>query len=133
MSNMTVTNIDTGNVILRDANFEDGALTFAGAGTIASGTILARDSGTLDYVPFVKCGSTNDNVIPKAVVTYDIIATGAGNIQIRAMISGYVRKEKLIIEADGDDTNVDAVVRDQLRDYNIDVVNVHELSGLDNQ
>lgn len=133
MANLEITNIDVGNVILKDADFEDGLLTFTGAATIASGTILARDSVSLKYVPFVKGGVTNENGIPKAVLTYAVTAVGAGDESFRAMISGYVRKERLIIEADGDDTNVDAAVRDQLRDYDIVVQDVQELTQLDNQ
>jgi len=133
MANLEITNIDVGNVILREADFEDGLLTFTGAATIAAGTILARDSVSLKYVPFVKGGVTNENGIPKAVLTYSVTAAGAGDEAFRAMISGYVRKERLIIDADGDDSNVDNVVRDQLRDYDIVVQNVQELAQLDNQ
>ena len=132
MSNITITNLNVGNVILKSGEFEDNALTFAGAATIKSGTILARDSVSLKLVPFVKGGVTNENGIPKAVISYEVIATGAGDIQVRVLISGVVRKELLVIDADGDDTNVDAKVRDQLRDYNIDVVNVDELANVDN-
>jgi len=133
MSNLTITNIDLGNVILKSAEFEDGLLTFAGAGTVLAGTILARDSVSLKFIPFVKGGSTNENGIPKAVVTYDIVATGAGDIAIRAMIKGNVKKSLLIIDADGDDSNIDLAVRDQLRNYNINVFVVLELTQYDNQ
>ena len=42
--NMTVTNNDLGSVIIKDEEFRDELLTFAGAGTLLEGTILARDS-----------------------------------------------------------------------------------------
>lgn len=133
MSNITVTNNDLGSSVLQSGEFRDELLTFAGAGTIAEGTILARDSVSLKLVPFVKGGVTNENGIPKAVVTYDVTATGAGDIPIRAGISGEYRKERLIIDADGDDSNIDAKVIDQLRDYGLTPVNVTELAILDNQ
>lgn len=133
MSNITVTNNDLGSSVLQSGEFRDELLTFAGAGTIAEGTILARDSVSLKLVPFVKGGITNENGIPKAVVTYDVTATGAGDIPIRAGISGEYRKERLIIDADGDDSNIDAKVIDQLRDYGLTPVNVTELAILDNQ
>jgi hypothetical protein len=133
MSNLTITNVDVGGVIIRGAEFEDALLTFAGAGTVYAGTILARDSSTLKYIPFVKGGTTNENGIPKAIITHDITAAGAGDETFRPMISGDVVKERLIIVADGDDTNVDAAVRDELRDYGIVVINVEELNELDNQ
>lgn len=130
---LTVTNVDIGNVILEDAKFKDDLLTFAGAGTVAAGTILARDSVSLKLVPFVKGGVTNENGIPKTILTYDVTATGAGDVAVRSAISGRFRKERLIINADGDDSNVDNAVIDQLRDYDLIPINVKELNIQDNQ
>ncbi|MEG1884831.1 MAG: head decoration protein [Alistipes sp.] len=130
---MTVTNIDTGSVILVDARFSDEVLTLAGAATVKAGTILARDSVTNKLVLFVKGGSTNGNGIPKAIITYEVVATGAGDTAIRAGISGAYRKSRCVIHADGNDTNIDAVVQDQLRDYGLRVASVKELGLLDNQ
>lgn len=131
--NMTVTNVDTGNVILSNTQFEDGVLVFGGAGTVKSGTILARDSVSNKYVPFVKGGTTNGNGVPKAVMTYDVIATGAGDKPIRPAIEGQFRKERLIIAADGTGANVDAAVTDAMRDYGLVAISVKELGGLDTQ
>lgn len=133
MSNITVTNVDIGNVILKDGEFRDDLLTFAGAATVKEGTILARDSVSLKLVPFVKGGVTNENGIPKAVLTYDVTATGAGDVAIRDMVSGSVRAQRLVIDADGDASNVDAAVLDQLRDYALVSIDVQELNILDNQ
>lgn len=133
MANLTITNVDLGNVILKDGEFRDDLLTFAGAGTVVEGTILARDSVSLKLVPFVKGGVTNENGIPKAVLTYDVTAAGAGDESIRDMVSGSVRAERLIIDADGDGSNVDAAVLDQLRDYSLVSIDVQELNILDNQ
>jgi hypothetical protein len=133
MSNITITNVDIGNVILKDGEFRDDLLTFAGAATVLAGTILARDSVSLKLVPFVKGGTTNEDGIPKAVLTYDVTATGAGDVAIRDMVSGSVRAERLIIDADGDGSNVDVVVLDQLRDYSLVSIDVTELNILDNQ
>lgn len=133
MSNITVTNVDIGNVILKDGEFRDDLLTFAGAATVKEGTILARDSVSLKLVPFVKGGTTNENGIPKAVLTYDVTATGAGDVAIRDMVSGSVRAQRLVIDADGDASNVDAAVLDQLRDYALVSIDVQELNILDNQ
>ncbi len=133
MSNLTATNIDNGSVFIDCGEFEDGLLTFAGAGTVVEGTILAVDSVSLKYVPFVKGGATNENGIPKAVLTYDVVAAGAGDEAIRAGIEGYVRIDKLVIAADGDSSNVDKAVQDQLRDYGITPRTVSELNSFDNQ
>jgi hypothetical protein len=130
---MTVTNVDIGNVILQDAQFRDDSLTFGGAGTVVEGTILARDSVSGALVPFVKGGTTNENGIPKAVVTYDVTVTGAGDVPVRVGVAGSYRKERLVIDADGDDSNIDAAVIDQLRDYGLVPIDVQELGILDNQ
>lgn len=133
MSNLVITNVDIGSVILQDGQFNNELLTFAGAGTVLEGTILARDSVSLKLVPFVKGGSTNQNGIPKAVITYDVVAAGAGDEAVRDMVTGSVRAERLIIDADGDNSNVDAAVLDQLRDYSLVTIDVQELNILDNQ
>lgn len=231
---MTVTNIDTGNVIYSNPKFRDEILNFSGADTYAEGTILARrsvaatvtvvagsntgngtvtlaaptagnvvplvgayvltavtavthggvfklvdpngvtvatditmtpgaggatiikvaglqftitdgstdfivgDSFTLtvaadgDLVPFSLTG-VGGVQIPVAILTYSITKASSGDVPIRAMIAGEVRKERLIIDADGDDTNVSNVVLDKLRDYGIIAVNLQELNILDNQ
>jgi hypothetical protein len=133
MANSTITNVDIGNVVLQDADFRDELLTFGGAGTVLEGTILARDSVSGKLVPFVKGGVTNENGIPKAIVTYDVVGAGAGDVAIRAGVAGKYRKERLVIDADGDASNVDDVVIDQLRDYGLAPIDVQELGILDNQ
>lgn len=130
---MTVTNVDLGNVILQDAKFRDELLTFAAGGTVKEGTILARDSASGKLVPFVVGGVTNENGIPKAIVTYDVTATAAGDVAIRAGVAGGYRKERLVIDADGDASNITDAILDQLRDYGLVPVNVAELGILDNQ
>lgn len=133
MPDPTITNIDNSDSILAEAEFRDELLTFAGAGTVIAGTILARDSVSLKLVPFVKGGVTNENGIPKAVVTYAVTAAGAGDETIRAGVSGKYRKDNLVIDADGDATNIDSKVIDQLRDYGLTALEVSELNILDNQ
>lgn len=130
---LTIENVDIGNVILEGGKFRDNLITFVGAATLISGTILALDSVSLKWVPFVKGGATNENGIPKAVLTYDVTATGAGDIAARGLIAGDVRKQRLVINADGDDTNVDNAVIGQLQDYSIIAIDVQELNILDNQ
>ena len=133
MTNLVTTNNDLGSVILEKGKFRDDLLTLAGADVIAEGTILARDSVSLKLVLFVKGGSTNENGIPKAVLTYPVTVTGAGDVTVRDMVSGSVRAERLIIDADGDASNIDAAVLDQLRDYALVSIDVSELNILDNQ
>lgn len=130
---ITITNNDLGSVIIEKGEFRDDLLTFGGAGTVVAGTILARDSVSLKLVPYVKGGATNENGIPKAVLTYDVTAAGAGDVAIRDMVSGKLDASRLIIDADGDASNIDAAVLDQLRSYSLVAIDVTELSAYDNQ
>ena len=133
MANSTITNVDIGSVILEEGKFRDDLLTFAGVATILEGTILARDSVSLKLVPFVKGGVANENGMPKAVLTYEVTSTGAGDVPVRDMVSGSVRAGRLVIDADGDASNVDNKVLDQLRDFSLVAIDVQELNILDNQ
>ena len=128
MPSITTTNLDNSTPIFYEGQFEDGRLTFAAAGTVKKGTILARDSVSQKFVPYVKGGVTDGNGIPKAVLTYEVVATAAGDIAIRAAICGITYKSSLIIQADGTGANVTADVLDQLRDYGIVVVSSKELN-----
>jgi hypothetical protein len=132
MANPVSTTCDQGAVQIRDAQVSDGVITFAGAATLKVGTILARDSVSLKYVIFVKGGSTNQNGIPKAIVAEEVVASGAGDLPARVFIKGEFVKEKLIIQADGSDTNIDGAVLDQLSDYGLVPVNAKQLAVLDN-
>lgn len=132
MVNKVVTNIDLGSSILDGVNFRDDTMTFAGADTMAPGTILARDSGTLKLVIFVKGGVTAENGIPKVILTEEIVAAGAGDEAVRVAVEGRFVKERLIIDADGDDSNIDAAVIDQLRDFGLTPIDVQELQSFDN-
>ena len=68
--------------------------------------------------------------IPSMVLTYDVTATGASDVPARAMASGRVRREKLVIDAGG--TVTDRIV-DGLRDFGIVAEKVTELNIQDNQ
>ena len=232
MSDPVITNIDNGNVILKDAQLKDDLLTFAGAGTVLEGTLLARQgvdvaiadtpagtgNGTMvatavgvDEVPIPgswvlentfavaeggvwKLTDPNGNIvddnltlrvgaglvttfnvagiqmviteggtdfaagdtftmvvvengklvpfvvggvagagIAQSVATYPMVAAGAGDIAVRSLVSGEVRTERLIIDADGDGSNITDAILDSLRSYSIVPVSVGELNILDNQ
>ena len=133
MPNSTVTNVDLGAVEVEGAVCLDDVVAFAGADSFAAGTILARDSVSEKLVLFVKGGSTNENGIPKAVLTYGIESSGVGDVRARVLVRGQVNRDRLIIDADGDGSNVDDVVIDQLRNYGIVASPVEQLAQLDNQ
>lgn len=133
MANLVVTNVDDLSPILEGATFQDDIVTFAGADTFAAGTILARDTVSDKLVLYVKGGVSQGNGIPSAILTADLVAAGAGDENTRVATSGKFRKEKLIIDADGDDSNIDDVVKDLLRQIGLVPINVQELNSQDNQ
>lgn len=83
-------------------------------------------------VPFA-IGGVAGAGIPIAVMTKDVAAAGAGDEFLRALVAGSVRKEKLIISADGDGSNITDAILDQLRNYSIVAIDVEELNIQDNQ
>ena len=116
--------------------FEAGGLQF----TITDGgtDFVVGDTATLTVavdgkmVMFAIAGAGGAQ-IPKAVLTYDVTVTGAEDKPIRAFQTGKVNFNRLVIDADGDNSNITAAILDQLRDYGIETVNVQGLSTLDNQ
>jgi hypothetical protein len=131
MPNMTVTDITVRSVELKNPVFDDELITFAGADDLAPGTILARDSVSKKLRLFVKGGSTNGNGIVCCVLPYRVVATGAGDIKSRVLIGGEVNKNLLVIDADGNDSNIDGDVKDALRARGIEPIEVKLLNGVD--
>lgn len=133
MPTSVITNIDNGSVALRNEEFRDELLTFAGADVLLAGTILARNTSTLKLQLYVKGGSSNGNGIPQFVLTYPLTATGAGDIPVRVLSRGEVNKNRLVIDADGSAVNIDGTVVDLLRTAAITPIDVKQLGVLDNQ
>lgn len=71
--------------------------------------------------------------IPKAVLRDDLTAAGAGDLPARPIVGGRIRSGDLVIDADGDASNVTAAILDQLRDYGIISLSTTQLAALDNQ
>ena len=134
-----------GNIVADNLELREGAglvTTFNEAGltmaiTEGSTDFVAADIFTMvvvangKMVPFVIGGVAGAGV-PVEVATYDMVAAGAGDEPIRGMISGEVRAEKLIINADGDGSNITAAILDQLRSAGITAISVGELNIADN-
>ena len=106
----------------------EGGTDFAADDTF---TMVVVENGLM--VPFV-IGGVAGAGIPTAIMPPDgVTATGAGDEPFRPAISGEVRTEKLIVHADGDNSNITAAILDQLRDFTLVSQNVEELSIQDNQ
>lgn len=135
MGNMVHTNVDLGGLIIGgDPVYGDETVNFASALTYKAGTILARHSGSGKLIPYVVGGSSNENGIPKAVMGYEVVSTGAED-QVHRPILGNVtlRKDKLVVHAAGDDSTITPAVLDLLRDYGFYTQEVEQNSILDNQ
>ena len=102
----------------------DGATDFAVDDTA---TLTVAADG--DVVIYAVAGAGGAQV-PSMVLTYEAVAAGAEDQAQRAMVSGRVRREKLVIDAGG--TVTDSIV-DELRDFGIVAQSVTELNILDNQ
>lgn len=130
MANISTTTIDSGTVAHDGAEFRDELLTLPGAQTVLAGTILARDSVSGKLVPYVDTGTpTNENNVPKAVLTYEVTSTGAGDVPVRALVAGKVNKHRLVIDADGAATVLTSLHLDQLRSYAIVPVDLEQLAS----
>lgn len=128
---LTTTIIDNGHVALGAIRTEEALLNFVAPGTVLAGTILARNSATQVLVPFVK-GAGDDTGVPKAVLLYELVTTEAGDTPVQALVTGVVNRRRLVIAADGDGSNVDATVLDQLRDFGITHRDAQQLASPDN-
>lgn len=107
-------------------------VTDGGADFVAGDKFTLTVAADGNRVPFATDGAGGAQV-PASVATYDVTAAAAGDVAIREMSSGKVRKEALIIDADGDGSNVTAGILDQLRDVGILAESVSELNIYDNQ
>lgn len=105
----------------------DGATDFSVG---ATATLTVSADGKL--VPFNPSGAGGAQR-PLAVLTYSVGRSSPGDVAIRAMISGKVNRNRLIIDADGSGLNITNAILDQLRRAGIVAVDVRDLSVLDNQ
>lgn len=104
----------------------DGSTDFA-AGDTATLTVASLGK----YVAFSGTGAGGAQ-IASAVLTYPITSAGSGDVAARVLISGTVNFNRLIIQADGNNTNVTTTVLDQLRAGGIFSQKVKQLALIDN-
>jgi hypothetical protein len=118
MADPVSTDIQTPLIEIDGGSFRDEFITFAGPDTFVKGTILARATASGKLVPFVPSGPGGSDV-PIAVLTYDVTNAAAGDRRERVLVAGRVNRNRLIIDADGNGSNVTDAVLDQLRDVSI--------------
>lgn len=130
MSNLTHKKLDGTDVVIQTIESIDATLASAGAATVKRGTILARNTSTGDLGVYASDGTNGLNV-PKYVLLNEVVFAGAGSAPVSAMSVGEVWKSRLIVQADGDDSNVDYAVLEALRPTIIARLN-DELGAFDN-
>lgn len=132
MATLTISNEYKSNGIVESGRFESGLMTAAGADTFLDNTFVARDTSTLKFVPYVKGGSTNGNGVIYGVLLNGFVAAGAGDTAVRIMVTGVVAKSKMVIDADGDSSNIDGAVKLTAKDNGIVIVDDTDLFVADN-
>lgn len=134
MTSPTITNHDLNNGIIALNEFESTVLTSAGAATYLDNTLVAQDTSTLKLVPYVKGGSTNGNGVVYGILTNGFAAAGAGDTPVRVAVGPGLRmvKDKCVIYADGDASNIDGAVKQLCLDVGINLVESKYLHVADN-
>lgn len=126
---MEVTNNNITGVVIRDPIFDDATLTSAGAATWPEGTLLGRITSSGKMTAYT-VGASDGSENPIAVLNHAVTFAAAGDIADRMLVSGVVRRSKLVAFGVGDITIAEA---DALRDFTITTLTTTELSQLDNQ
>lgn len=114
-------------------NIADGATDFIVGDDFALGVTENANK----FVPF-QSDAVDGSQIPKAILTYDRTATGAGDLRIRPLIGGEVLESVFVFEKVGDTIDTVPVgqtetVQELLRDVGITVREGRAVDELDNQ
>lgn len=122
---MTTTSTTFGgrDLVLHCGRYRDELLTFAAPATVLRGTILGRVTATSVLTPW-SAAALDGSQVACALAPSDVVATGAGDFAIRALVAGEVARSHLVIAADGNGNNVTAALLDQLRSLAITAVDV---------
>lgn len=104
------------------------------SGVVKDNTLVALDTSTLKMVPYVKGGSTNGNGVVYGVLTNGFTAAASGDTKVRIMTGpgAKFRKDKVVIHADGDSTNIDNAVKLLCLDKGINLIDSTSLHVADN-
>lgn len=113
-------------------NIADGATDF-----VVGDKFALAVASVNEFVPF-KSDNVDGSEIPKAILNYEKIATGAGSLDIRPCIAGEVLNSQLVFEKTGDDMDTvpagqTETVRELLRKHGIILRVGQTLDELDNQ
>lgn len=131
MSNIAITNIDNGSVVLELWGQTDGLLRNAGGDedTFVAGTILARHATDGKFYPYDPAETSEDIEIPKYILTYDVTIATVTDKAVTVMSAGKVNQNRLVIH---DGTTLTAAHLDALMNRPIIPVDVKQLAKIDN-
>ena len=135
--NIVITDCDNTPLARVGANYQDETLALAASApdrVVKAGTLMARTIATGKTAVYVKGGDPVVNGVAFAVLAADVCddAGAGGDFPCRPLVTGEVTASQLIIDADGDNSNIEAVEVDSLRDFSILVVQTTQLAKLDN-
>jgi hypothetical protein len=130
VANITITNIDTGSVVLEKVGEAEGLLKNAVASevTFLAGTILARDISDGMFYPYADAGLDGLDAA-KFVLPYEVTLAASATGTVTVLTAGKVNQSRLVIH---DETPITAAHLDMLRDFGITPVVVEQLSQYDN-
>lgn len=128
MANITTTNIDLSEVCVDEPFTADETFTAGGAQTYAAGTLLGRITAS---GKMLACddAAVDGSEVAVAVLQYEVVAAGAGDITIRPVLKGTVRQD--LLSYDNADPIVAATL-DQLRTMGIIAINPEQLGQYNN-
>lgn len=115
-----------------DAVFEDRVLTITGPKVVKAGTLVARSvANPAKFILYVKGGAVDGNGIVAGVLTYPVekATAGSGDVPARVLVKGTVNRRRLVIDANGDASQVDGVVLDLMRARQIVTEDVTQANG----
>ena len=134
MAKIKDTNVDRGSVLLECETIEDRICEYLDAGdNFKDGTILAFHVAKNRFVPFKIGGNAAEDGVPSAVMIGDPdnlpAAPAVGNtLRWPVLLSGKVRRERLIVSATDNNAGITDAHINSLRDYGVIARSVNELT-----
>jgi hypothetical protein len=112
-------------------SFHQETFSAAGALTFPKGMVLGRITAS-GKVTFYASGAVDGTQFPMGVLMNELITTGAGDTEIRIMLTGQVREDKLLVWTAGVPVVPTTGERQLLHDYGIIGLPDDELLRFDN-
>jgi len=130
-SNITITNVDSGSVVLEKWGEVDNLLVNSAIieTLFREGTLLALHATDGKLYPYDTAAVTENINVPKYVLTYDVTIPASSSAAVMALSAGKVNKSRLRLQSGG---TVTAAIVDKLLDRPIIPVTVAQACTTDN-